>query len=158
MLTDSWVRNSDKVQWELLISASLWLCPQLETSWMAGEDTSGGARSTAKMASSLTCLALWWDGGKARLSWDCHLSTYMWPLHHGGLTIVVRLLRVFLQQKIHAFWPQKPHSRHFPVLYWLKQSQACPDSREGIRPHLSVEGISKNLGAVFENHHTGIIP
>ena len=31
-----------------------------------------------------TCPALWWDGGKARLSWDCHLSTDMGPLHHGA--------------------------------------------------------------------------
>ena len=28
----------------------------------------------------------------------------MGPLHHGGLKVVVRLLRVFLQQKLHAFY------------------------------------------------------
>ena len=28
----------------------------------------------------------------------------MGPLHHGGLTVVFRLLRVFLQQKLYAFY------------------------------------------------------
>ena len=28
----------------------------------------------------------------------------MGPLHHGGLKVVVRLLRVFLKQKLHAFY------------------------------------------------------
>ena len=34
----------------------------------------------------------------------------MSPLHHGGLTVVFRLLRVFLQQKLYAFYDAFPEA------------------------------------------------
>ena len=34
----------------------------------------------------------------------------MGPLHHGGLTVVFRLLRVFLQQKLYAFYDAFPEA------------------------------------------------
>lgn len=99
-----WVRHSDKVPQELLISALQYLCPRLGLEDFRGWGwISWNGRSTAKMTSLLTCLALWRDNWKARLHWNCHLSTYTRPFYQGGLRGVIRLLGVFLLQKPHVF-------------------------------------------------------